>query len=715
MLKKIGIAILLLLVIAGMWRLIRKPLLFPAIAPPDDATRTHIANVRIMRDKWGVPHIFGKSDADTAFGLAYAHAQDDWPLIQGSLAAARGKLGYILLSKTALVNDYFASLLKIREQLDRDYEKLSPDFRTVLDGYARGINYYAYKHPGEVDSRLLPARGRDIAGGFVHKIPLMVGFPNYLRAVMENKLNVGDAIPGTARHEPDNKAIVFPGSNEHAVAPGKSADGIVRLNINSHQPWEGPVTWYEAQIVSDQGWNMTGGTFPGAPMILHGHNEYLGWALTVNSPDLVDVYKLEMNPANENEYKFDGAWKKLETSEAALEIDTGLFNVTLRRPVFWSVHGPIMKAENGFFAFRYAGMDRAMRSAEQWFRMNKAKNKDEWKSAMRMHAIPMFNAMYADQRNIHYVYNALLPVRHGNHDYKKVLSGASSETLWSSYLPYDKLPQIENPASGFLQNCNATPFMATIGPENPRPADFPKNMGIDRQQNNRSIRSLELFGQPGKISREDFLRYKFDQKYASSSPMFIHGVNPIVKKYKPENADEEHGIALLKSWDGNTDENSRAAALAILMWQPVANILEGIDIEPTGDIVVSYRKAVKFLMSNYGKLDVPLGEVQRLRRGKVDLPVGGGPDILNAVHSKIKGKNLVGFQGDSYVLIVEFAPGGATSTSIHQYGNVNRLDSPHYADQAQQFVRHELKKVLRTREEIKAHLESEYTPGEEIK
>jgi acyl-homoserine-lactone acylase len=715
MLKKIGILVLAAIVCGGLWRLVRKPLLFPAIASPDAATLEHLRHVQILRDKWGVPHIFGKSDADAAFGLAYAHAQDDWPLIQGSLAAARGKLGLVLLSKQALVNDYFANLLKISEQLDRDYEKLSPGFRAVLEAYARGANYYAYKHPGEVDSRLLPVRGRDIAAGFAHKVPLMVGFPNYLRAVMENKLNVGDAIPGTARHEPDNKAIVFPGSNEHAVSTAKSADGIVRLNINSHQPWEGPVTWYEAQIVSQEGWNMTGGTFPGGPMILHGHNNYLGWALTVNSPDLVDVYKLEMNPANENEYRFDGKWKALEITEAPLEVDTGLFNITLHRTVFWSVHGPVMKTDNGFFAFRYAGMGRGMFSAEQWFQMNKAKNLTEWKSAMRMQAIPMFNAMYADARNIHYVYNALLPMRKGNHDYKKVLPGSMSETLWNEYLPYDKLPQSENPPSGFLQNCNATPFMATVGPGNPNPAEFPKNMGIDRQQNNRSIRSLELFGQPGKISREDFLKYKFDQRYAKSSPMFIHGIGPLVNKYKPRSADEERGIALLKSWDGNTDADSRAAALAILTWQPVANILEGIDVEPTGDIFVSYTKAVKFLMDHYGKLDVPLGEVQRLRRGKLDLPVGGGPDILNAVHSKIKGKNLVGFQGDSYILVVEFPPTGATSTSIHQYGNVNRPASPHYADQAPLFIRHELKKVLRTREEIKAHLESEYIPGEERK
>src|SRR5262249_32326053 len=141
---------------------------------PDAATFEQAKRVRILRDVWGVPHVFGKSDSDAAFGLAYAHAEDDWPTIQAVLGAARGQLSLLFLSKTALSNDYFASLVGVQAEVDEAYPKLSPEVRAVLEGYARGLSFYAYLHPEEADGRLAPFTGRDIAAGFAHKLPIMV-------------------------------------------------------------------------------------------------------------------------------------------------------------------------------------------------------------------------------------------------------------------------------------------------------------------------------------------------------------------------------------------------------------------------------------------------------------------------------------------------------------------------------------------------------------
>ena len=705
---RIAVGLLVTLVLAaGAWHVVRKRLR-PAIAAPDAATLAQAARVRILRDQYGVPHIFGESDADAAFGLAYANAEDDFPTVQLTLAAARGKLATQLLSKEALSNDYYVRLVRVKEAVDAEYEQLAPETRALLEGYARGLNLYAARHPREVDSRLLPYSGRDVAAGFAHKLPLMLDLPGVLRALdAPTAKNVGDKL-ALARPAEER---AFPASNSHAVIRTRSPDDRTRLNINSHQPWEGPVTWFEAQVVSQEGWNMTGGTFPGAPIILHGHNDHLGWAHTVNLPDLVDVYRLEMNPNNPNQYRFEGQWRDLERESAPIEVDTGIFELTFHKDVLHSVHGPVLATKQGFFAVRYAGAERRVHAVEQWYRMNKARDFNEWKAAMKQQAIPMFNTTYADYDNIFYVYNALLPLRLDGFDYKTILPGDRADLIWNDYVSFDRLPQVHNPAAGFVANCNGTPFRATTGDDNPKRADFPAADGIEDTVNNRTLRSLALFGAGGKISEADFLRFKWDREYAADSQLARDVLTPLLHGYAAANKDEEQALALLRSWNRVANEDSAAATLAILIGPPVVSPQHG---EAALTPIESFHRAIAFLKKHYGRVDMPLGTVQRLRHGAVDLPLGGGPDVLNAAHSKLVDGHLVGVAGDSYILEVAFGPDGPTSSqSIVQYGASNRKDSPHYSDQAPLFLRHEFKPAWRTEADIRAHLEREYSPGHE--
>lgn len=690
------------------WSRVRRALR-PKPAPPDAETLAHVERVRILRDTWGVPHVFGKSDADAAFGLAYADAEDDWPTIQAVLAAARGQLSLLVLSEQAIANDYYVSLIRVADQVDAEYDALAPDTRALLDGYARGLDYYAWKHPDEVDGRLLPVRGRDVAAGFAHKIPLMLGMDRTLLALRgKEEKRVGDKIAAALPGRDDGGNAAATGSNTHAVAAWRSPDGVTRLNINSHQPWEGPVAWYEAQVVSEEGWNMTGGTFPGAPLILHGHNDHLGWGLTVNAPDLIDVYRLETDPAHPDAYRYDGAFRPLEVREAPITIDVGVATITVHAKVYYSAHGPVLATDHGLFAIRYAGMGRLVGAVEQWYRMNKARSLDEWRAAMRLQHIPMFNAGYADAGDVLYVYNALLPVRREGFDYTRVLPGDRSDLVWTSYLPFDALPHVENPASGFVQNCNGTPFRTTTGEGNPRPESFSSTAGIDTVVTNRTLRSLELFGGDKPIGRDDFLRFKFDRAYDRSGPIFTEVIAPILARPSPEGDAERRGLELLRRWDGGTQPESLEAALAILTYRPIAYTGAGPD-----EALASFREAVAFLMKHYGTLEVPLGTVQRLHRGTVDLPLGGGPDVMAAVYARIEKDKLVAYQGDSYVLVVDFAKDRTTSAAISQYGASDRPGSPHYADQAALFVQQKLRPSLRTEAEIRAQLEREYHPGQE--
>lgn len=699
-----------LIVLVGVYRVIRKPLLLPRPPCPDAATFEHAKRVRIVRDTYGVPHIHGETDADAAFGLAYANAEDDFPMIQGVLAASTGRLGLLVLSKEALANDYYVGLVRVREQVAEGYERLSPDYRAVIEAYARGLNLYAYRHPDEADGRLYPMSGRDIAAGFAHKIPLMFDLNKVLGELNDGPPRHAGERLKTALSDHDRETSGLPGSNAHAVSAKRAPDGVTRLNVNSHQPWEGPVAWYEAQVTSDEGWNMTGGLFPGAPFVIHGHNDHLGWAHTVNSPDLVDVYELELDPKAPDHYLLDGQSVALEEKAAPIPIDTGFFVFTAHEPVYWSEHGLVLKTKQGAWAIRYAGMGRALKTGEQWFRMNKAKTFDEWKAAMRSAVVPMFNTVYADARHIAYFYNALLPIRAPGRDWQAILPGNERALIWKDYLAFDELPHIEDPPSGFVQNCNGTPFRATTGDANPKPEAFSSTFGIETNVNNRSARSLALLGTDAPVNREDFLRFKWDRTYAEDSEIMREVVKPLVE-LATEDPQEKAALALLKTWDGVVGEDRVPATLAILTWRRVNPAHAGGSAAPT-DVKTAFRETVKWLVLHFGRVEVPWGEVHRLRRGSVDLPLGGGPDVLNGINARDTEDRLVGRQGDSLVVIVDFAPGRTTSESIHQYGSSNRPSSPHYADQAPMAVKRTLKPTWRTPEEQAAHAERSYHPGE---
>ena len=691
----------------------------PAPTAPTAAARQYAREVVINRDKWGIPHIFGKSDNAAAFGLAYAHAEDDFPLIQGSLVAARGNLARLKLAKISIVNDYLVQLLDIPGHTERQYRTLPEKFRTFLQAYAEGLNYYAHLHPDEADGRFFPVSGKDIMAGFVHKLPLLMGVGRVLKDLTSrpaDRLGIGAVFQKRFEwNAPPGLDGRLAGSNAHAVGLQRSADGKVRLNINSHQPWEGPVAWYEAHVVSSEGWNAIGGTFPGAPVILHGHNRHLGWAHTVNRPDFIDVYKLEMHPDGALEYRFDGKWLPLKVKDAAIEIDLGLFSWTLHRDVYASVHGPVIKLKAGFFALRYAGADRHGAAVLQWYRMNKAASLDQWKAAMAMQALPMMNTVFADKENIYYVYNALLPVRKEGFDWMSILPGNTSDAVWHTYLPFEALPQVLNPPSGLVLNTNSTPFKATVGAGNPRPQDFSPTLGIETIMNNRAIRSHELFGTDESITREEFQRYKFDRRYSKHSPLYRDVLGPLLDGYQPANEAEERALIVLKDWNGEMDENSAGATLARLIYEPIHTVKI---YRPVGTRLPApaetFQAAVRFLKRHYGRVDVPLGTVQRLRRGKTDLPVGGGTDTLNAVHTRRAGDKVVGRQGDSYILIAEFSDEGVESWAIHQYGNVNRESSPHYDDQAPLFVKRKMRPSRLTPTAIREHLEKAYHPGEAV-
>ena len=244
-------------------------------------------DVRILRDPWGVPHVYGARDADVAYGLAFAHCEDDFETIQSVALATRGELA-AHVGRDAAPVDYLVRLLGIWDTVEARYERdLSPATRAVVEAYAAGVNHYAALHPEERIDALLPMTGQDVVAGFALKVPFFYGLDDQIRRIVAGEL---EGLPSETAVARFIGAGI--GSNAVAVSPRRSADGATRLLVNSHQPMTGPVSWYEIRLKSEEGWDVAGGTFPGGPVMLHGHNRRLGWANTVNRPDLADVLSL---------------------------------------------------------------------------------------------------------------------------------------------------------------------------------------------------------------------------------------------------------------------------------------------------------------------------------------------------------------------------------------------------------------------------------------
>lgn len=687
-------------------------------------------DVTILRDTWGVPHIYGKTDPDVAFGLAYAHCEDDYPTIQDTMLSTRS-LGGAVNGMDAATIDYLVHLLGVWDDVNEKYESdLSAETRALVEAYAEGVNYYAALHQEEVvRPDIFPLTGKDIVAGFVFKSPFFFGLDNDVRELfgdervrsVSEKRAASDGEFALAAIEDAGKYFnrgLPIGSNTFSVGPSRSSDGSTYLNVNAHQPWEGPVAWYEAHLHSEEGWEAVGGTFPGVPVILHGHTRNLGWAHTVNRPDLTDIYVLEVNPDNPDQYKFDGKWLDFDIKLVPLEVrlkKESSVTMKMRREVVRSVHGPVLRQKHGAYAIRYAGMG-DIRQVEQWYRMNRAENKDEWLDAMKMRAIASFNCGYADKEgNILYLYNATLPMRAEGYDWRQYLPGNTSDTLWTEILPFEKLPMVVNPPSGFVQNCNSSPFQSTTGEGNPSEEAYSKTFGIETHMTSRALRALELFGADTSITAEEFYEYKYDTKYSTES-FAAKCRQAILDAPTPEDAMLQEAVAVIKRWDLDTNLENTSASLAIMTILPLNN--SGGNVPPDEKLFESLAAAATMLKSAHGRIDVPWRDVNRLHRGTVDVGVSGGPDIIHAVAGRLNKEKAqyVGRAGDSYVLLVRWDKDGKVSSqSLHQYGSATmRESSPHYADQVPLFVENKLKPVWFEKADVLANLEAQYRPGEEL-
>ena len=659
-------------------------------------------NIEIVRDQYGVPHIYGKTDAEVAYGLAWAHSEDDFKTIQQGYLAGNG-----LLSKHIGINgagaDLITQVIESKETVNKLFHTLSPEFVKVLEGYSAGMNKYAETYPEKVlVKKLFPITPRKMARYSFLQLFIANGADRLVRNVFENNVN-SDFIYQNEMN----------GSNAIALNSNKTGKKETFLAINPHQPFDGPTSWYEAHLISEEGTNIIGATFAGAPCILIGVNKHLAWTHTVNYPDKADIFKLQMHPKKKGVYLVDKKEFKLETKKAKAYIKILGIPIKVSRKFYKSIYGPTLKNKSGYYSIRTPSLYN-IKSLEQWWKMNKAKSFSEFYEIIKTRNLPGYNIGYADKNDtIFYISNGIIPKRDERYNWRGVVPGNTKKTLWTEYYNIEDLPQVINPKSGFIYNANHSPFKSTSEDENPKAENFSKTMGYELYDNNRSTRLLQLIESHDKIDFETFRKIKNDRTFPTPMNYNFVDINNIFEMV-PENYPEfAELLESIQSWDRTADADSYGAGTyAMFYYQANKYYKSYINKKYSKELIADILLEVKSKMLNdFKTTKVKLGDFQKLVRGDKEIPIFGLPDVITAMRGVTHENGMIKIShGESYVGLVRFTENGPEYESVSPYGTSDDPNSPHYGDQMEMLSEFKTKKMTFDRDLIISNSKRIYNP-----
>ena len=631
-----------------------------------------VNNIEILRDSFGVPHIYAKTDAELAYGLAWAHSEDDFKTIQEAYLAGNGLLSKHIGLRGAPA-DFLTQLIRSDYVVDSLYNTIDKGFMKIVEGYAQGINKFAELHPDQVlVKQLFPITPKKMVKYSFLQLFISSEGDKAVRSIIENNLKNISFLD-------ENKL----GSNLFAFSTNITKNGETYLGINTHQPLDGPTSWYEAHLVSEEGTNIIGATFAGAPCILTGTNENLGWTHTVNYPDKTDIFQLEM--IDKNHYKFDNQILKLKTFKAKAYIKILGIPIRVKKKYYESVYGPTLKNKNGFYSVRTASLFH-IRGLEQWWKMNKAQSFNEFYNILKMNQIPGYNIGYADKNDtIFYISNGIIPKRNNAYNWTTIVPGNTKKTLWNEYYKTEELPQVISPKSGYVYNANHSPFKSTSLDENPNPKDYAKNMNFELYDNNRSTRIFELINSYESIDYNAFKEIKYDHTFPSPFTYSFMSVNNLFEM-KPDDYPEIKELLIeIQNWDRKTNvESVGAGTYAMFYYNLDKYYRKGYINRNFGkDIIAqSLRDVKEKMLKNFKTTKVKLGDYQKLVRGDKEIPIWGMQDVITAMNaSNYKDGKIRVTHGESYIQFAKFTENKTEIESIISYGASDHKDSEHYSDQ----------------------------------
>lgn len=673
---------------------------------------------RIYRDIYGVPHIFGKNDWDCVFGYLYAQAEDDFAQIEDSYIHALGRAAEVYGSK-ALPEDLLVRALEIPGRAQEIYRHSDERMKKLYDAAALALNYYLARHPS-----VKPVLITHFEPWHVPALDLYLIYVNYVLGSTGQRLSVPPLGAGLAQ------TAGTIGSNAWAIGPSKSISGRAMLLINPHVPFSGPLQLYEGHLHSDQGWNISGASPLGLIFPVLGHNDVLGWGHTVNFPYVATFYKeIFDNPNDSTTYRYGEAYRKATDWIEKLKIKTENGGEQKDFRFRKTHHGPVVGTFEGHpLSVRLAGLKEGD-ALEEWYDMGKSHSLGEFKKAMSHLAIPMFNTVYADRDgNIFYVYNARISRRSENFAWESPVDGSNPESEWQEYLKFSELPQVTNPAAGFIQNCNSTPFL-TSDSGNPLKSAYPSYVVPQREQDSvRAQSSRQILSSKSKFNFEEWSAAAFNTREVVADTLIPALLDEWqrLRESGPERASAfDDVIGVLRSWD----HVSRVDSVAMTIFDGwYYNWRTHEKDKATWTKLQSLQETMNSLTRTWGTWKVAWGDVNRLQRISIgqqfsddrpSLGIPAGPARLGNIFTfeSLGGpsqKRRYGYLGDSYVSVIEFGP-HINAKSLLVFGESADSTSLHYFDQGQLYSNGKFKPAWFTLQEIRMHTEVSYHPGEETR
>ncbi|MBE8726678.1 penicillin acylase family protein [Flavobacterium hungaricum] len=705
---------------------------------PKDITRLEkqAKEVTIIRDNWGIPHIYGKTDADAVFGLLYAQCEDDFPRIELNYIEKLGRLSEIK-GQSVLYNDLEIRLLIDADEAKADYKKAPQWLQKLLNSYADAINFYLYKHP-EVKPALLthfepwfPLLWTDGSIGAISTADLSTG---ELKAFYSGNTNKVSYV--------EREKYVQTGSNGFAFAPSKTINGNSILYINPH------TTFYfrpEVQVTSEEGLNAYGAVTWGQFFVYQGFNENCGWMHTSSNVDVADMYAEKIS-SKKGKYYYEFDQKSYPAKEK--EITINYLNdgkLTAKKfKTYFTNNGPIMAERNGKW-ISLKSMNRSMTSLIQSWVRTKSKSFEEYKKAMDLKANTSNNTVYADNKgNIAYWHGNFIPIRDKSLNWSKVVDGSVSGTQWKGLHEVNESVHLYNPANGWLQNCNSTPFSAA-GADSPKKADYVPYMAPDGE-NFRGINAVRIFSNKEKYNLDDVIKNGYDSKLSIFEILIpsLENVFANVPKESAAYSKTAEAVSVLKNWDYYANENSIATTLAVEWAYKLDPIIQKAYIDEgetdqventknfaknavVSQMIPQLQETLQELETKFGTWKVTWGEINRFQRSSGDinlkyddakpsLPIGFGPGSWGSLPSfksnyQNNSKKRYGYNGNSFVCAVEFGP-KIKAKSLLAGGNSGDANSKHFDDQAEMYQKGKFKEVLFYKEDVLKNAEKTYHPGE---
>jgi len=709
------------------------PVAGPSAAAESARLKSAAQRVTILRDKWGIPHVYGKSDADAVFGLMYAQAEDDFKRIELNYIDAMGRRAEVE-GESQLYRDLRMKLFINPEQLKTQYAASPAWLKKLMVAYADGLNYYLATHP-QVQPLLIThfepwmalSFSEGSIGGDIESVDLKQ-LENFYgqRAEM-----IAAATGSDLDVEPG-------GSNGFAIAPRLTKDGHALLLINPH------TSFYfrpEVQVHSEEGLNAYGAVTWGQFFVYQGFNDRLGWMHTSGGGDVIDEY---IETVSEKDggyvYKYGDGQRPLKAVPITVPYKTATGMAKKTITVYYSHHGPIVRDMDGkWIAVKL--MNEPLKALTQSYLRTKARNYAAFYKVMELRTNSSNNTVYADaDGNIAYFHGNFIPVRDPKFDFRKPVDGSTPATEWKGLHKVSETITLFNPKNGWIENTNNWPFTAA-GADSPKQQDYPAYMSMN-PENPRGIHAVRVLSGQKDFTLDSLIATAYDSQLPAFEPLLPklfadYDALPAADPLKTSLADQ---IAALRGWDLRYSLTSVPTSLAIFWGMDMASTL-GPAAKAKDVLVLDYmasdatpqqrlqslQRASDKLAADFGKWQTPWGEINRFQRvsgdvvqpfddSKPSIPVpfassAWGSLAAFGMSTPAKTKRIYGDRGNSFVAVVEFGP-RLKAKSVLAGGESGDPASPHFTDQAAMYARGEFKDVLFYKDDVEKNLERKYHPGE---